>query len=137
MWRGIMKQLVMNHVHHECRHTFEARLDAAGGNRRRIDLLIGHASKDVGNRIYNHKTLTDLQATIELLTIRRLDCNTFATEKPGNLLFIGVSGLFHFTVQADGAGQENTYSNACSPHGILRIHAKGSQYRTFFQASGY
>lgn len=64
-----MKRLGMNHVPHECRHTFETRLDAAGGNRRCIDLLMGHTSKDVGNRIYNHKTLSELQSTIELLTI--------------------------------------------------------------------
>lgn len=69
LWRDIMKRLGMNHVPHECRHTFETRLDAAGGNRRCIDLLMGHTSKDVGNRIYNHKTLSELQSTIELLTI--------------------------------------------------------------------
>lgn len=68
-WRGIMKRLKMSHVPHECRHTFETRLDSAGGNRRCIDLLMGHVSKDTGNRVYNHKTLAELQATIELFTI--------------------------------------------------------------------
>ncbi len=68
-WRDIMKRLGMKHVPHECRHTFETRLDAAGGNRRCIDLLMGHASKDVGNRVYNHKTLSELQSTIELFSI--------------------------------------------------------------------
>ena len=46
-----------------------SRLDSAGGNRRCIDLLMGHVSKDTGNRVYNHKTLAELQATVELLTI--------------------------------------------------------------------
>lgn len=68
-WSGVMKQLNMNHVPHECRHTFESRLDSAGGNRRCIDLLMGHTSKDIGNRVYNHKTISELQKTIELLTI--------------------------------------------------------------------
>lgn len=69
LWRDIMKRLDMNHVPHECRHTFETRLDSAGGNRRCIDLLMGHTSKDVGNRVYNHKTLSELQNTVELFTI--------------------------------------------------------------------
>lgn len=68
-WRDIMKRLKMSHVPHECRHTFETRLDSAGGNRRCIDLLMGHVSKDTGNRVYNHKTLDELQATIELFTV--------------------------------------------------------------------
>ena len=68
-WSAAMGRLNMNHVPHECRHTFETRLDAAGGNRRCIDLLMGHVSKDVGNRVYNHKTLSELQSTIELLSI--------------------------------------------------------------------
>lgn len=68
-WGVVMERLGMNHVPHECRHTFETRLDAAGGNRRCIDLLMGHTSKDVGNRVYNHKTLSELQSTIELLSI--------------------------------------------------------------------
>lgn len=68
-WRDIMKRLEMSHVPHECRHTFETRLDSAGGNRRCIDLLMGHVSKDVGNRVYNHKTIDELKATIELFTV--------------------------------------------------------------------
>lgn len=67
-WNGIMERLGMSHIPHECRHTFETRLDSAGGNRRCIDLLMGHVSKDTGNRVYNHKTLSELQSTIELMT---------------------------------------------------------------------
>uniref|UniRef100_UPI0025A01BB4 tyrosine-type recombinase/integrase n=1 Tax=Faecalibaculum rodentium TaxID=1702221 RepID=UPI0025A01BB4 len=52
---------------HEARHTFETLLDNAGGNRKCIDMLMGHKSKDVGNRVYNHKTLKQLRQTIELL----------------------------------------------------------------------
>ncbi len=68
-WAEVMAALEMDHTPHECRHTFETLLDAAGGNRRCIDLLMGHTSKDTGNRIYNHKTIEELRATVELISI--------------------------------------------------------------------
>lgn len=67
-WRDIMDHLGMTHVPHECRHTFESLLDSAGANRKCIDLLMGHVSKDTGNRVYNHKTLEELRSSIELIT---------------------------------------------------------------------
>lgn len=66
-WADIMKALEMNHTPHECRHTFESALDSAGGNRKCIDLLMGHVSKDTGNRVYNHKTLEELKNTVALM----------------------------------------------------------------------
>lgn len=66
-WNQVMKQINAEHTPHEARHTFETNLDNAGGNRKCIDLLMGHKSSDVGNRIYNHKTLDQLRTTIELL----------------------------------------------------------------------
>lgn len=66
-WADIMKALEMNHTPHECRHTFETQLDSAGANRKCIDLLMGHVSKDTGNRVYNHKTLDELKAAVELM----------------------------------------------------------------------
>lgn len=66
-WAKIMTALKMNHVPHECRHTFETQLDSAGANRKCIDLLMGHVSKDTGNRVYNHKTLDELKAAVELI----------------------------------------------------------------------
>lgn len=68
-WSTIMNKLEMQHTPHECRHTFETLLDAAGGNRRCIDLLMGHVSKDTGNRVYNHKTIDELKATVELIKV--------------------------------------------------------------------
>jgi integrase len=58
----------MDKTPHEARHTFESLLDSAGANRRCIDLMMGHASKDVGNRVYNHKTIEELREAIELVT---------------------------------------------------------------------
>lgn len=66
-WARMMKDLNMKHTPHECRHTFESRLDSAGANRKCIDLLMGHVSKDTGNRVYNHKTLEELKAAVELI----------------------------------------------------------------------
>lgn len=66
-WNEIMGYIGAKHTPHEARHTFETRLDNAGGNRKCIDMLMGHKSKDVGNRVYNHKTLDQLRETIQLL----------------------------------------------------------------------
>jgi integrase len=52
---------------HECRHTTETELDRAGANRRCIDLILGHKSSEVGQRVYNHKTTSELQEAIRLI----------------------------------------------------------------------
>lgn len=67
IWNTIMEQLSLTHTPHECRHTFRSRLDSAGANKKCIDLLMGHTSKDVGERVYTHKTLDELRETILLL----------------------------------------------------------------------
>jgi integrase len=67
-WGEIMEYLKMDKTPHECRHTFESMLDSAGANRRCIDLMMGHTSKDTGNRVYNHKTIEELKTNIELVT---------------------------------------------------------------------
>lgn len=66
-WNEVMQKINADKTPHEARHTFETKLDNAGGNRKCIDLLMGHKSKDVGNRVYNHKTLDQLRDTINLL----------------------------------------------------------------------
>lgn len=69
IWDNLMKNLNINKTPHECRHTFESVLDRNGANRKCIDMMMGHASKDVGNRIYNHKTLEELREAIELFKV--------------------------------------------------------------------
>lgn len=66
-WREVMNKIGVQKTPHEARHTFETLLDNANGNRKCIDLLMGHKSPDIGNRTYNHKTLEQLRATILLL----------------------------------------------------------------------
>jgi len=67
-WHDIMKAANMEHTPHDCRHTFRSRLDSAGANKKCIDLMMGHKSKDVGERVYTHKTIEELKAAIELVT---------------------------------------------------------------------
>ena len=66
-WTSLMSLLQMNHVPHECRHTFRSRLDSVGANKVCIDRIMGHKSNDTGERVYTHKTLEELKNTIELL----------------------------------------------------------------------
>lgn len=66
-WGEIMEKIGADKTPHEARHTFETNLDNAKGNRKCIDMLMGHKSKDVGNRVYNHKTINQLRDTINLL----------------------------------------------------------------------
>lgn len=68
-WNNLMKFLNIDKTPHECRHTFESILDSKGANRKCIDLMMGHVSKDVGNRVYNHKTIEELKTAIELLNV--------------------------------------------------------------------
>ena len=67
-WNMVMKQIGAKHTPHEARHTFRSRLDSAGANKRCIDLIMGHKSKDVGERVYTHKTVQELKDAIELVT---------------------------------------------------------------------
>jgi len=66
-WHDIMKAADMKHTPHACRHTFRSRLDSAGANKKCIDLMMGHKSKDVGERVYTHKTVDELKVAIELV----------------------------------------------------------------------
>lgn len=59
--------LGMEHIPHECRHTLSTRLDNAGVNRKIIDLILGHRSSGIGERVYTHKTLLQLKDAINLL----------------------------------------------------------------------
>ena len=68
IWHEIMSNVKMKHTVHETRHTFRSELDRVGANKVCIDMLMGHKSKDVGERVYTHKTLEELKNTIELVS---------------------------------------------------------------------
>lgn len=67
IWKRQLNKLGFNHVLHECRHTFETRLNNAGANQKCIDLLMGHTSANIGTDVYTHKTIDQLRDTILLL----------------------------------------------------------------------
>lgn len=63
-WHKLMSSLNMKHTPHECRHTFRSVLDSAEANKRCIDILMGHQTRDIGERVYTHKTIEELRTTI-------------------------------------------------------------------------
>lgn len=67
-FNAVMDSLGLDHCPHECRHTLRSRLDSAGANKKCIDMILGHKSKDVGERVYTHKTIEELKAALELIT---------------------------------------------------------------------
>jgi integrase len=56
------------HTPHDARHTLRSKLDSAGANKVCIDLIMGHKNKDVGERVYTHKTLQELRDALALVT---------------------------------------------------------------------
>ena len=68
IWDDLMKSCGLDHTPHETRHTLRSAMDSAGANKVCIDLIMGHKSKEVGERIYTHKTLQELKDAIELVT---------------------------------------------------------------------
>jgi len=63
----IMEQLEMNHLPHDCRHTFATLADNAGMNRVSRQRIMGHASKDITDKVYTHKDIAELIKAIDLL----------------------------------------------------------------------
>ena len=61
----LMKELGMNHLPHDCRHTTATKLDNANVNRKIVKMILGHASDDVTERVYTHKTHQQLIEAID------------------------------------------------------------------------
>lgn len=62
-----IEQLEMDHRPHDCRHTFATLMDNAGANKLSIKRIMGHASKDITDKVYTHKDITELLKAIDLL----------------------------------------------------------------------
>ena len=62
-----MRTINAKHTTHDCRHTFATRLDNEGANYNAKRLLLGHASGNVTDGVYTHKSLGQLRKTIRLL----------------------------------------------------------------------
>lgn len=67
------KNFDQTHVVHETRHSIRSEMDRRGANKKCMDLLMGHKSTDVGNRVYNIKTIQELKDTIELVSYKETE----------------------------------------------------------------
>lgn len=68
-WDNIMEKMQFkdNHLPHDCRHTFASMADNAGANKLCIKRIMGHASPDITDGVYTHKTVEDLIYAIDLI----------------------------------------------------------------------
>lgn len=64
---NIMEMLGMEHLPHDCRHTFATRLSNSGANGTSIKKLIGHSSYATTEKIYTHKDIAQLRRAISTL----------------------------------------------------------------------
>lgn len=62
-----MKAINAKHTPHDCRHSLATRLDDVGANYNAKRLLLGHASSNVTDGVYTHKSLRQLRKAIEML----------------------------------------------------------------------
>lgn len=60
-----MTKLGMSHLPHDCRHTTATKLDNVGANTTVVKRILGHASHDITERVYTHKTHEQLVETID------------------------------------------------------------------------
>lgn len=66
-FKKTMEQLEMKHKPHDCRHTFATLMDNADANKLAIKRIMGHASKDITDKVYTHKDIQQLLKAIDLL----------------------------------------------------------------------
>ena len=64
----IMEQLEMKHLPHDTRHTFATLGDDANMNKLCIKRIMGHASKDITDKVYTHKDIEQLKNEIEKIS---------------------------------------------------------------------
>lgn len=64
IWKRSPVLRPMQHLPHDCRHTCATLLSNAGVELKIIQLILGHSSKDITNRVYTHKTIGQLVEAI-------------------------------------------------------------------------
>lgn len=65
--KDYLKEIGLNHIPYECRHTFATMLDNKDINTKIKKLLMGHASTDVTEKVYTHKTIEQLRNAVNSL----------------------------------------------------------------------
>ncbi len=68
-WEKIIEQLEFNKEHkpHDTRHTFSTRMDRTPANKLCTKRILGHASKDITDKVYTHKDIEDLLEAVNYL----------------------------------------------------------------------
>lgn len=64
---NIMEKLKMDHRPHDARHTFASLMDSAGANNLCRKRIMGHASQDITDDVYTHKTIEELIENVDLI----------------------------------------------------------------------
>ena len=68
-WKVCSIPCISKHLPHDTRHTCETMLNNLNVNKRTIQLIVGHAGKDVDDNVYTHKTLDQLIEAINKLPV--------------------------------------------------------------------
>ena len=68
-WEKIIEQLELDKKHkpHDTRHTFSTRMDRTPANKLCTKRILGHASKDITDKVYTHKDIEDLLEAVNYL----------------------------------------------------------------------
>lgn len=66
-WKRSPVLAPMNHLPHDCRHTCATLLANADVDKKIIQLILGHRSQDITDRVYTHKTLSQLIEAVNRL----------------------------------------------------------------------
>lgn len=68
-WEKIIEQLEFdsNHKPHDTRHTFATRMDRTPANKLCIKRIMGHASRDITEKVYTHKDIEELLEAVNYL----------------------------------------------------------------------
>lgn len=66
-FKELMCKLEMDHLPHDCRHTFASMANSAGVNPTSVKLIMGHTSQDLTERVYTHKAVDELICAVNLI----------------------------------------------------------------------
>ncbi|AFL99471.1 site-specific recombinase XerD [Desulfitobacterium dehalogenans ATCC 51507] len=67
IWDPLMKQLNLDHLPHDGRHTFGTMADDVGMNPKALKMIIGHSTKKDVTMRYTHKDIEQLKKAIDLI----------------------------------------------------------------------
>ncbi len=61
--------ITTEHTPHDCRHTFNSKLDSSGVNLSCRLKLMGHAGGNINEKVYTHKTIDELRKAVEMIKV--------------------------------------------------------------------